>query len=184
MPTVTFYVGLAGSGKTHWSEKLQGETGAKLFEGLLGSHNEGGVEGSLDRLVQRGAFRRQVGPSDRHGHGDRPGRRSSRHDPYITSVTIRGHVFCSFLAVVLLKELYRRLEQHGWKPEWKQLRDDLESLEQFSVRSGDKSFVIRSDAEGEAGKAVQAVGVSLGPVVKSMTSIPAISGERSANAPG
>ncbi len=98
--------------------------------------------------------------------------------------TIRGHVFCSFLAVVLLKELYRRLEQHGWKPEWKHLHDDLDSLEQINVTSGNKQFVIRSDAEGEAGRAIQAVGVSLGPVVKSMTSVPETPGERSANAPG
>lgn len=31
-------------------------------------------------------------------------------------VTIRGHVFCSFLALVLLKELQARLEQRGWRP--------------------------------------------------------------------
>lgn len=100
--------------------------------------------------------------------------------------TIRGHVFCSFLAVVLLKELYFRLETHGWKPEWNQLRDDLDALQEITVQSGGKSFIIRSDAEGEAAKAIQAVGVALGPVVKSMTSessFDATSSRRSANAP-
>ena len=32
--------------------------------------------------------------------------------------TIKGHVFCSFLALVLIKELYRRLEKAGHDFEW------------------------------------------------------------------
>ena len=32
--------------------------------------------------------------------------------------TIRGHVFCSFLALVLRKELQDRLERKGWSLEW------------------------------------------------------------------
>ena len=35
-----------------------------------------------------------------------------------TDETIRGHVFCSFLALVLRKELQDRLERRGWRLEW------------------------------------------------------------------
>ncbi|MCP4895528.1 MAG: IS1634 family transposase, partial [bacterium] len=39
--------------------------------------------------------------------------------------TIRGHVFCSFLALLLIKELESRLERRGWRVEWRRLLDDL-----------------------------------------------------------
>jgi hypothetical protein len=39
--------------------------------------------------------------------------------------TIRGHVFCSFLALVLMKELQSRLEDRGRYPEWEQIKRDL-----------------------------------------------------------
>lgn len=80
--------------------------------------------------------------------------------------TIRGHVFCSFLALVLLKELQKRMEVRGWKPEWAHVRDDLDEMEEFTVETRGQTFVIRSRTEGEAGKAIQAAGVALGPVVR------------------
>lgn len=81
-----------------------------------------------------------------------------RHDE-----TIRGHVFCSFLALVLLKELYRRMEQRGWRGvEWKRLKLDLDELQYFTVQSAGKTFRIRTQTQGDAGKALQAAGVALG----------------------
>lgn len=80
--------------------------------------------------------------------------------------TIRGHVFCSFLALILLKELLGRLEERGWEVEWARLRDDLDALEEISVHTRGRSFVLRSPTQGDAGKALQAVGVSLGPMVR------------------
>ena len=80
--------------------------------------------------------------------------------------TIRGHVFCSFLALVLLKELQARLEASGWRPEWERLKDDLEALEEITVVNAGKTFVIRSQTRGDAGKAIQAVGVALGPAIR------------------
>lgn len=80
--------------------------------------------------------------------------------------TIRGHVFCSFLALVLLKELQMRMDQRGWQPEWAHVRDDLNELEEFTVATRGQTFIIRSRPEGEAGKAIQATGVALGPVVR------------------
>ena len=80
--------------------------------------------------------------------------------------TIRGHVFCSFLALVLLKELQARLATRGWRPEWERLKADLDALEEITVASAGKSFVIRSQTRGDAGKALQAVGVALGPAIR------------------
>ncbi len=80
--------------------------------------------------------------------------------------TIRGHVFCSFLAMVLLGALESRLAARGWQVEWERLRDDLDALEEITVKTRGQTFVIRSELKGNAGKAIQAAGVALGSVVR------------------
>lgn len=75
--------------------------------------------------------------------------------------TIRGHVFCSFLALILTKELQSRMAERGWIVEWERLKDDLDDLQEITVRAAGESFVIRSETRGDAGKAVQATGVAL-----------------------
>jgi hypothetical protein len=80
--------------------------------------------------------------------------------------TIRGHVFCSFLALMLLKELLGRIERRGWEVEWERLRSDLDALEEITIQTAGRSFVVRSVTEGAAGKAIQAAGVALGPAVR------------------
>lgn len=82
--------------------------------------------------------------------------------------TVRGHVFCSFLALVMLKELQGRLEERGWSVEWDRLRDNLESLQEITVQLDDKRFVLRSNVEGDAGKALQAAGVALPPAIRQL----------------
>jgi hypothetical protein len=80
--------------------------------------------------------------------------------------TIRGHVFCSFLALMLIKELQSRLEGRGWRVEWRRLLDDLDELQELAIRVDEKTFVVRTATQGDAGKAIQAAGVSLGPSVR------------------
>jgi hypothetical protein len=80
--------------------------------------------------------------------------------------TIRGHVFCSFLALVLQQELQSRLESHGWITEWQRLRDDLDELQELTLPLGEKTFAIRTPPVGDAGRALQATGVALGPSVR------------------
>lgn len=80
--------------------------------------------------------------------------------------TIRGHVFCSFLSLTLLKELLGRMEERGWKPEWDRLKDDLEALEEITVQNSGRTFIVRTTTRGDAGKAIQAAGVALGPTVR------------------
>jgi transposase len=47
--------------------------------------------------------------------------------------TIRGHVFCSFLALVLRQELQARLESRGHDLEWADVIDDVEELQVVEV---------------------------------------------------
>jgi hypothetical protein len=54
--------------------------------------------------------------------------------------TIRGHVFCSFLALVLLDELDRRMQARGFPYEWARLRHDLDALEEIRL----EVWVVRS----------------------------------------
>ena len=42
--------------------------------------------------------------------------------------TIRGHVFCSFLALVLRKELDKRLGLQGMDYEWYNIKHDLTAI--------------------------------------------------------
>ena len=80
--------------------------------------------------------------------------------------TIRGHVFCSFLALVLQRELQSRLEARGWITEWQRLRDDLDELQELTLPLGQKTFAIRTPPVGDASRALQATGVALGPSVR------------------
>jgi transposase len=80
--------------------------------------------------------------------------------------TIRGHVFCSFLALVLMRELQIRLAERGWKVEWRRLLDDLDALQELTIDLHDKTFVVRTATKGDAGKAIQSVGVALGPAIR------------------
>ena len=44
--------------------------------------------------------------------------------------TIEEHMFCSFLALVLVDEMKRHLAGQGWQVEWKELCQDMEALEE------------------------------------------------------
>jgi len=75
--------------------------------------------------------------------------------------TIRGHVFCSFLALVLLDELKRRLAERSWELEWQDVRRDLLALAEVEVRQGEQWYYLRTALQGVAGKVVQAAGVKI-----------------------
>lgn len=75
--------------------------------------------------------------------------------------TIRGHVFCSFLALVLRKELDRRLEKAGHCFEWADINQDLKALQEITIEDRGKTLAIRSECLGTCGKIFQAVGVAV-----------------------
>ena len=82
--------------------------------------------------------------------------------------TIRGHVFCSFLALVLRKELDRCLEQAGQRLEWAEIKQDLKALQTVTIEESGKRFAIRSQCQGVCGKLFQAVGVALPPTIREL----------------
>jgi hypothetical protein len=75
--------------------------------------------------------------------------------------TIKGHVFSSFLALVLIEELYRRLEKAGHNFEWADIKQDLSALQEITLEDNGKKLAIRSACKGVCGKVFQAVGVAL-----------------------
>jgi transposase len=86
--------------------------------------------------------------------------------------TIRGHVFCSFLALVLRQELQARLEARSWEVEWAEVIRDVEQLQEVEVEQEGKRFLLRSEAQRTCGKAFQAAGVALPPTVRQLSPSP------------
>jgi transposase len=80
--------------------------------------------------------------------------------------TIRGHVFCSFLALCLRKELADRLAAGGSALEWKDVVRDLVELQEMHTVFSGKSFILRSQLKGCAHKVLQAAGVAVPPTVR------------------
>jgi transposase len=80
--------------------------------------------------------------------------------------TIRGHVFCSFLALVLRKELERYLEKAGHVFEWAHIKQDLQALQETLIEENGNRLAVRSKAEGVCGKVFQAVGVAMPPTIR------------------
>jgi transposase len=80
--------------------------------------------------------------------------------------TIRGHVFCSFLALMLKKELYRRLEDSGHSFEWAEIKQDLKALTETMIEEDGKRLAVRSQCKGTCGKVFQSVGVAIPPTIR------------------
>jgi transposase len=80
--------------------------------------------------------------------------------------TIRGHVFCSFLALLLRKELLDRLTAQGDKFEWAEMLGDLEALQVTEVESQGKRFLLRSDVRGTCAAVFRAAGVAIPPCIQ------------------
>lgn len=80
--------------------------------------------------------------------------------------TIRGHVFCSFLSLVLRKELDRRLEASGHSFERADIKQDLKALQETVVEDSGKRLAIRSQCLSTCGKTFQAVGVAIPPTIR------------------
>jgi hypothetical protein len=80
--------------------------------------------------------------------------------------TIRGHVFCSFLALLLRKELIDRLVAAGRRFEWADIIRDLDQLVQTDIDQAGRRLRLRAAAPGCAGAVFQAVGVALPPTIQ------------------
>jgi hypothetical protein len=82
---------------------------------------------------------------------------------------IAGHVFCSFLALVLRKELDQRLVANDHHFEWADIRQDLKALKQVEIEENGTCFAIRSECKGVCGKIFQSVRVALPPTIKQLS---------------
>ena len=58
--------------------------------------------------------------------------------------TIRGHVFCSFLALVLKKALEDRIAALGRSGSWPEIIADFDSLTETEIAYDGKRFIVRS----------------------------------------
>ena len=81
---------------------------------------------------------------------------------------IRGHVFCSFLALVLRKELDRRLDKAGHCFEWADMKQDLKALQEIVIEDNGKSLAVRTECIGTCGKIFQAVGVAIPATIREL----------------
>ena len=80
--------------------------------------------------------------------------------------TIRGHVFCSFLALVLRKELEDRLAAAGHAFEWADIVQDLERLSETEIEQDGKRYILRNAAPGCAGTVLKTLGIALPPLIR------------------
>ena len=86
-----------------------------------------------------------------------------------SDMAIRGHVFCSFLALLLATELEDRLRRQGIAAEWGDILRDLERLQEIQLEQDGKRFLLRTPTTGVAGKGGQAVGVAVPPNIQEIT---------------
>jgi Transposase DDE domain len=83
-------------------------------------------------------------------------------------VTIRGHVFCSFLALLLRHELQTRLLARGRRFEWADVIHDLDRLQVVEVEQDGKRFRLRTEVRGCCARVFQAAGVALPRLVEQL----------------
>ena len=83
--------------------------------------------------------------------------------------TIRGHVFCSFLALGLKCDLESRLRQAGRKWEWAEVIRGLDGLQQVEVHLQGRRFLLRSHLQGHASQALRAAGVAVPPTLRELS---------------
>jgi transposase len=82
--------------------------------------------------------------------------------------TIRGHVFCSFLALLLKTELERRLAASGQAWEWAEVVRGLDHLQEVQVAFRGRRYCLRSQFLGDAHKAIRAAGVAVPPTIREL----------------
>ena len=80
--------------------------------------------------------------------------------------TIRGHVFCSFLALMLMKELLSRLEVAGKSFEWDDIKRDLTALREVEITMDGDCYHLRTELRGCCFDILRAAGISVPPTLR------------------
>jgi hypothetical protein len=80
-----------------------------------------------------------------------------------SDAAIRGHVFCSFLALILRKELDERCRMVGFRPEWGDVLRDLDRLQEVAITKDGRQMTLRTPATGVIGPLFKAARIALPP---------------------
>src|SRR3954466_14777026 len=83
-----------------------------------------------------------------------------------SDAAIRGHVFCSFLALILRKELDERCCKAGLRPEWGDVLRDLDRLQDVAITKDGRHITLRTPATGLIGPLFKAARMALPPNVR------------------
>jgi hypothetical protein len=90
-----------------------------------------------------------------------------------TDAGIRGHVFCTFLALVLRTELMHRLAARRSKDlEWQHIIDDLADLSEIDIEQDGRRARLRTAPGPTIDPICRAIGITLPPVFQEMPSAP------------
>jgi hypothetical protein len=83
-----------------------------------------------------------------------------------SDAAIRGHVFCSFLALILRKELDERCRNAGFRPEWGDVLRDLDRLQEVTISKDGRAMTLRTPATGVIGPLFKAARIALPPNIR------------------
>lgn len=82
--------------------------------------------------------------------------------------TIRGHVFCSFLALLLKAELEKRLAERKETWEWAEVLRGLDNLQEVEAVFHGRRYLLRSQLTGHAHQAIRAAGVAIPATIREL----------------
>jgi hypothetical protein len=80
-----------------------------------------------------------------------------------SDAAVRGHVFCSFLALMMHKELSDLCQSRGLVVEWADPLRDLDRLQEATIEKDGKRITTRTAVAGQVGSVFQAAGIALPP---------------------
>ena len=86
-----------------------------------------------------------------------------------SDAAIRGHVFCSLLALMLKGELERRLQQAEAAGEWAQVLRGLEGLQEVELTYQGRRFLLRSQLNAEASAALRVTWTAAPPTLREVS---------------
>ena len=81
---------------------------------------------------------------------------------------VKGHVFASFLSLVLMTAIERKLEKKGIKLVWDDFIRDLRAFRAIRVKFTGKTYQLRTECRGNVSYAFQALGLRIPPVMQSV----------------
>lgn len=85
----------------------------------------------------------------------------TRPTHHFCDAAIRSHVFCSFLALILQRELADLCRTANVTVEWDDLIRDLDRLAKATIEKDGKRVTTRTPVSGQVGRVFQAADIAL-----------------------